>query len=84
MAVLANLGDEQLRRPAIRLAEGGDGMAHALDLVLVLRRCRIDALHRARHRRMAVEHLLERQRDFAHRRLGARGIDGGGEQVALA
>ena len=32
---------------------------------------------------MALEHLLEGQRDFTHRRLGACSIDGGCEQVAF-
>ena len=59
-------------------------MLRLLDLVLVAWGGGIDALHGTDRRGVAVEHLLERQRDFTHRRLGAGRIDSSGEQVALA
>ena len=82
MPVLADLGDQQPGRPAIRLAERRNGVPNPLDSVLVLGRCRVNALHRADGRCMAVPHLFQRQRDFAHRRLGARRIDSRRQKIS--
>ena len=85
VAVLADLGDQDARPPAFigfelgdELLHARDGFRHGADLPLV------DAGDRLDLRAVAAEHLLQRRRDFAHRRLGARGVDREREQVAVA
>ena len=85
VAVLADLGDQDARPAAFVGLELGDellhprdGFRHGADLPLV------DAGDRLDLGAVPAEHLLQRRRDFAHRRLGARGVDGEREQVAVA
>ena len=81
VTVLPDLGDEDARLAAFVLRKGARHALHALDraragLLAVDAR---DGLH---IRAVAAENLLERVRDLADRRLGARGLDRQSQQIA--
>ena len=84
VAVLADLGDQDARPPALVGFELRDLLEHALD------RFRhgaglpfVDARDRLDRGDMAAKDLFQRQRDFADRGLGARGLDGEREEIAV-
>ena len=85
VAVLAHLGDEDARAAAVGLLEGRDHARHARDALSVMPDLPlVDAGDRLDLRAVAAEHLLQRERDLADRRLGARRVDGELQQVAVA
>ena len=83
MAVLADFGDEDARRPSVGFAEGRDRAARLFEPAAFARRG-VDALDRADFGGVPAPGFFQRQGYFADRRLGARRIDGAGEEIAFA
>ncbi len=84
VAVLADLGDQDARPAAFVLLEFGDALEHPLDGVRHADLPPVDARDRFDLGLVAAEDLLQRQRNFADRRLGARRVDRERQQVAVA
>ena len=84
MPVLPHLRHEDARLAALVFLEGAGHVGDAVDDGRVGPRLfAIDAANGADGRHMAVEDLLQRQRNLAHGGLGPRGLDGQRQQIAL-